>query len=186
MSSDTTDLIAVDALGPDGEYRIRNREPVTATDGVVVAELTLAPPLYVSRAIKAQRAVRPLPAHEREAALAKAADIFANGVLAGLDFDAYTAAGQPHFRRADIGDPRRGARRRRRSRVRLRRRQRRPGRRVRRWTGATYARAARSGPAAATCSRYSHPAMGRGCMGCGRRPWRWATGSRSARRGVSR
>ena len=91
MSSDTTDLIAVDALGPDGEYRIRNREPVTATDGVVVAELTLAPPLYVSRAIKAQRAVRPLPAHEREAALAKAADIFANGVLAGLDFDAYTA-----------------------------------------------------------------------------------------------
>jgi len=92
MSSDTTDLIAVDALGPDGEYRIRNREPVTATDGVVVAELTLAPPLYVARAIKAQRAVRPLPAHEREAALAKAAGIFANGVLAGLDFDAYTVA----------------------------------------------------------------------------------------------
>ena len=91
MSSDTTDLTAIDALGPDGEYRIRNREPVTATDGVVVAELTLAPPLYVSRAIQAQRTGRPLPAHEREAALAKAADIFANGVLAGLDFDAYTA-----------------------------------------------------------------------------------------------
>ena len=27
--------------------------------------------------------------HEREAALAKAADAFANGVIAGLDFDAY-------------------------------------------------------------------------------------------------
>ncbi len=92
MSSDTTDLIAVDALGPDGEYRIRNREPVTSIDGVVVAELTLAPSLYVSRAIMAQRAVRPLPAHEREAALAKAADVFANGVIAGLDFDAYTVA----------------------------------------------------------------------------------------------
>jgi len=92
MLSDTTDLITVDALGPDGEYRTRNREPVTATDGVVVAELTLAPPLYVSRAIKAQRGVRPLPAHEREAALAKAADIFAHGAIAGLDFDAYTVA----------------------------------------------------------------------------------------------
>jgi acyl-CoA reductase-like NAD-dependent aldehyde dehydrogenase len=91
MPSDTSDLIAIDALGPDGEYRTRNREPVTAIDGVAVAELTLAPPLYVSRAIKAQRGVRPLPAHERQAALAKAAGIFANGVIAGLNFDAYTA-----------------------------------------------------------------------------------------------
>jgi acyl-CoA reductase-like NAD-dependent aldehyde dehydrogenase len=86
-----TDDIAIDALGPDGEYRTRNREPVITTDGVVVAELSLAPPLYVSRAINAQRSVRPLAAHEREAALAKAADIFANGVIAGLDFDTYTA-----------------------------------------------------------------------------------------------
>jgi acyl-CoA reductase-like NAD-dependent aldehyde dehydrogenase len=91
MPSDTSDLIAIDALGPDGEYRTRNREPVTAIDGVAVAELTLAPQLYVSRAIKAQRGVRPLPAHERQAALAKAAGIFANGVIAGLNFDAYTA-----------------------------------------------------------------------------------------------
>jgi acyl-CoA reductase-like NAD-dependent aldehyde dehydrogenase len=92
MASDPTALIAIDALGPDGGYRTRNREPVTATDGVVVAELSLAPPLYVSRAIKAQRGVRPLPAHERAAALAKASDAFANGVIAGLDFGAYTVA----------------------------------------------------------------------------------------------
>ena len=92
MPPDATDLITIDALGPDGEYRTRNREPVTATDGMVVAELTLAPPLYVARAIKAQRGVRPLPAHEREAALTKTADIFAHGVIAGLDFDAYTVA----------------------------------------------------------------------------------------------
>ena len=52
----------------------------------------ITPPLYVSRAVIAQRGVRPLPAHERESALAKAADIFANGVIAGLDFDAYTVA----------------------------------------------------------------------------------------------
>ena len=90
MTSETTDLIVIDALGPDGTYRTRSRESVTTTDGVAVAELTLAPPLYISRAIGAQRGVRPLPAHERETALAKAADTFAHGMIAGLDFDAYT------------------------------------------------------------------------------------------------
>ena len=82
-------MISIEALGPEGAYRTRNREPVTTTAGVAVAELSMAPPLYVSRAIKAQRDARPLPVHEREAALAKAADIFGTGVIAGLDFDAY-------------------------------------------------------------------------------------------------
>src|ERR1700744_4917870 len=91
MSSEATDLIAIDALGPAGPYRTRNREPVTTTDGVAVAELSIAPSLYVTRAISAQRGIRPLPAREREAARAKAADVFAHGVIAGLDFDAYTA-----------------------------------------------------------------------------------------------
>ncbi len=92
MSIDTTALITIDALGPEGEYRSRNRAPITATDGGAFAELTLAPALYVARAIKAQRDVRPLPTRQRETALAKAADIFANGVIAGLDFDAYVVA----------------------------------------------------------------------------------------------
>jgi acyl-CoA reductase-like NAD-dependent aldehyde dehydrogenase len=90
LTSDATDLIAIDALGPDGAYRTRGRETISTTDGVAVAELSLAPPLYVSRAIGAQRGVRPLPAHRREAALAKAASAFAHGVIAGLDFDTYT------------------------------------------------------------------------------------------------
>ncbi|MDT5309823.1 MAG: hypothetical protein QOE48_5529 [Mycobacterium sp.] len=87
--TEATDLITIDALGPDGAYRTRNREPVTTTAGVGVAELSIAPPLYVSRAISAARNARPLPMREREAALAKAADAFATGVIAGLDFDAY-------------------------------------------------------------------------------------------------
>ncbi len=91
MASEATDLIVIDALGPDGSYRTRGRVPVSTTDGVTVAELSLAPPLYVSRAIAAQRGARPLPAGEREAALAKAAELFAHGVIGGLDFDAYTA-----------------------------------------------------------------------------------------------
>ena len=82
-------MISIEALGPEGAYRTRNREPVTTTAGVAVAELSMAPSLYVSRAINAQRDARPLPVHERESALAKAADIFATGVIAGLDFDAY-------------------------------------------------------------------------------------------------
>ena len=52
----------IDALGPDGPYQTRNREIVTTTAGVTVAELSLVPPLYVSRTIIAQRKTRPLPA----------------------------------------------------------------------------------------------------------------------------
>ncbi|BBX47342.1 aldehyde dehydrogenase family protein [Mycobacterium cookii] len=84
-------MLDVDALGPQGTYRTRNREPVATMAGDVVAELSIAPPLYVSRALRAQRSVRALPVHEREAALAKAADIFATGVIAGLDFEGYAA-----------------------------------------------------------------------------------------------
>jgi acyl-CoA reductase-like NAD-dependent aldehyde dehydrogenase len=85
----TTDLVRVDALGPGGEYRTRNREVIATTAGVPVVELSLVPPLYVSRTISAQRKVAPLPVAGREAALAKAADVFATAVIAGLDFDSY-------------------------------------------------------------------------------------------------
>jgi acyl-CoA reductase-like NAD-dependent aldehyde dehydrogenase len=85
----TADLLCIDALGLNGEYRTRNREIITSTAGVPAAELSIVPPLYVSRTIAAQRKVRPLPVALREAALAKAADAFATGVIAGLDFDTY-------------------------------------------------------------------------------------------------
>jgi acyl-CoA reductase-like NAD-dependent aldehyde dehydrogenase len=79
----------VDALGVSGEYRTRNREVIRTTAGAAVAELSMVPPLYVSRTLGAQRKVMPLPVMQREAALSAAADIFANGVVAGLDFAAY-------------------------------------------------------------------------------------------------
>jgi acyl-CoA reductase-like NAD-dependent aldehyde dehydrogenase len=79
----------IDALGPGGAYQTRNREIVTTTAGAAVAELSLVPPLYVSRTVNSQRNTRPLPADQRETALAKAADAFATGVIAGLDFDSY-------------------------------------------------------------------------------------------------
>lgn len=83
------DLMFIDALGPNGAYRTRSRETVTTTAGVPVAHLSIAPPLYVSRTISAQRNIRPLPAEQREAALANAANAFATEVIAGLDFDTY-------------------------------------------------------------------------------------------------
>ncbi|OBK38303.1 aldehyde dehydrogenase [Mycobacterium sp. 1165196.3] len=82
-------MVALDALGAGGEYRTRKRELVTTTAGAAVAELSLVPPLYVSRTLGAQRRIAPLPVARRVAALSRAAGIFADGVVAGLDFEAY-------------------------------------------------------------------------------------------------
>jgi len=82
-------LIPIDALGPGGDRRTRNRDVITDTAGVPVAELSIVPPLYVARSISAQRKARPLPADQRAAGLAKAADIFVDSSIAGLDFNAY-------------------------------------------------------------------------------------------------
>ncbi|WP_156686069.1 aldehyde dehydrogenase family protein [Mycobacterium sp. Marseille-P9652] len=81
----------LDALGVGGEYRTRNREVLHDTAGARAAEISLVPPLYVSRAITAQRKAAPPPFPVREKALAAAAEIFATGVVAGLDFDGYVA-----------------------------------------------------------------------------------------------
>lgn len=83
------DLVAIDALGPDGEYRTRRREVITSTAGAAVAELSLVPPLYVARTLAAQRNVNPLPVGRRVAALSDAAEVFTGEVIAGLDFEAY-------------------------------------------------------------------------------------------------
>lgn len=87
--SPATGLVCIDALGPGGEYRTRNREIITSTAGVAVGELSIVPPLYVSRTIAAQRTSRPLPVAEREAALGKAAELFAGAAIGGLDFEGY-------------------------------------------------------------------------------------------------
>jgi acyl-CoA reductase-like NAD-dependent aldehyde dehydrogenase len=87
-----TQLACLDALGPSGAYRTRNRETITDTAGAPIAELSLVPPLYVSRTIGAQRQVTPLASAQRETALAKAADAFRTEIIDGLDFDAYVIA----------------------------------------------------------------------------------------------
>jgi acyl-CoA reductase-like NAD-dependent aldehyde dehydrogenase len=85
----TGDLVDLPALGPDGEYRTRNREIIKDTTGVPIAESSVVPRLFVIRSIDAQRKLRPLPAEQREAALTRAADVFVSSTIGGLDFDSY-------------------------------------------------------------------------------------------------
>ncbi|MBJ7339572.1 aldehyde dehydrogenase family protein [Mycolicibacterium sp.] len=81
--------MALDALGPAGEYRTRKTELILDTRGIPVAELSMVPRLYVTRSVSAQRAVRPLPLAEREPALARASELFLDSRIAGLDFAEY-------------------------------------------------------------------------------------------------
>jgi acyl-CoA reductase-like NAD-dependent aldehyde dehydrogenase len=85
----TGDLVDLAALGPDGEYRTRNRQIIKDTAGVPVAESSVVPRLFVDRSIDAQRKLLPIPAAQREAALTRAADVFVSSTIAGLDFDNY-------------------------------------------------------------------------------------------------
>ncbi|MDI3313289.1 MAG: aldehyde dehydrogenase family protein [Mycobacterium sp.] len=79
----------LDALGPAGSYRTRNRQTITDTAGVAVGELSIVPALFVTRSIAAQRGVAPLPWAERAAALERAATLFVQDRIAGLDFAGY-------------------------------------------------------------------------------------------------
>ena len=82
-------MIDLPGLGPSGEYRSRKREVVTDTAGTPVAELSIAPPLYIARAMATQRETKSLPADQRAAALHKAGAVFATSTAAGLDFESY-------------------------------------------------------------------------------------------------
>ncbi|WP_406864126.1 aldehyde dehydrogenase family protein [Streptomyces sp. HUAS MG47] len=82
----------LDALGPSGAYRTHNRQEVRDVTGAVMAELSLAPALFVNRTMKALRAASPLPAAQRAAALARAGDLFANARLGGMTPEEYERA----------------------------------------------------------------------------------------------
>ncbi|WP_319430386.1 aldehyde dehydrogenase family protein [Mycobacterium sp. RTGN5] len=82
-------MIDLPGLGPNGEHRSRKREVITDSAGTPVAELSIAPPLYIARAMAAQRKTKPLPADQRRAALHKAGAVFATSTAAGLDFESY-------------------------------------------------------------------------------------------------
>lgn len=89
---ETSPQLVLDALGPSGPYRTHKREEIADVTGAVVAEMSLVPPLFVGRAMKALRTATELPAPERAAALARAAELFRSAPLGGLTPQAYEDA----------------------------------------------------------------------------------------------
>ncbi|MER5861990.1 aldehyde dehydrogenase family protein [Kitasatospora sp. NPDC002040] len=81
--------IALDALGPAGPYRTRKRATIPDVTGAPFAELSIVPRLFVTRAMAALRAGSNLPVEQRLAAMARAAEIFRHGEVAGLSYDQY-------------------------------------------------------------------------------------------------
>ncbi|WP_329454982.1 aldehyde dehydrogenase family protein [Streptomyces sp. NBC_01497] len=82
-------IAQLDALGPAGPFRTRNRTDITDVYGRTVAELSLVPRLYVKRTMKALRRARPLPRDARLAALKRAGELFADGTVAGMTASEY-------------------------------------------------------------------------------------------------
>jgi len=88
----TAELIALDALGPSGPYRARKRLTISDVAGAPLAELSIVPKLFVSRALSALHKAVNLPAEERLAALGRAARIFLEETVDGLTFAEYEHA----------------------------------------------------------------------------------------------
>ncbi|MFL6056610.1 MAG: aldehyde dehydrogenase family protein [Actinoallomurus sp.] len=76
--------ILIDALGPRGTYRSRNQQAVPDVAGNPLVELSLVPELFVTRAMSALRKADTLPVEERQAALTRAGELFATGVVDGM------------------------------------------------------------------------------------------------------
>ncbi|MES4890701.1 aldehyde dehydrogenase family protein [Streptomyces sp. NPDC096012] len=73
----------LDALGPKGPYRARNRLTVTDVTGAAAAELSMVPSVFVHRTLTALRRAAPPAPDERAAALVRAAELFSTGTVAG-------------------------------------------------------------------------------------------------------
>ncbi|MCW3017032.1 MAG: hypothetical protein JWO02_4124 [Solirubrobacterales bacterium] len=78
------ELPALDALGPAGAYHARERQTITDVAGNPLAELSLVPSLFVTRAMAALHKAATMPVDERLAALARAGDAHAMGSVDGV------------------------------------------------------------------------------------------------------
>jgi len=85
-------MITLDALGPRGPYRARDPLPIADVAGNPLAELSLVPELFVTRAMSALRRAKPLPLPDRLTAIAAAGELFATGEVGGLSAAEYQHA----------------------------------------------------------------------------------------------
>ena len=82
-------LYPIDILGPSGPYRSRTRTTITDVAGHPIAELSIAPGPYVSRAMSALRKASTPDLAFRLDAIARAGKAFAEETVAELDPDEY-------------------------------------------------------------------------------------------------
>lgn len=85
-------MITLDALGPGGPHRTGDRLPIADVAGNPLAELSLVPELFVTRAMAALRKAKPLPLADRLTAIAAAGELFATGEVGGLTAAEYRHA----------------------------------------------------------------------------------------------
>jgi acyl-CoA reductase-like NAD-dependent aldehyde dehydrogenase len=78
------ELLALDALGPGGPYHAREQITITDVGGASVAQLSLVPRLFVTRAMAALARAASPPLDERLAAIARAGAAHATGVVGGV------------------------------------------------------------------------------------------------------
>ena len=81
------ELPALDALGPAGAYHARERQTISDVAGNPLAELSLVPRLFVTRAMAALRKAETPPVDERLAAIARAGALYATGTVDGVAAD---------------------------------------------------------------------------------------------------
>ena len=79
-----TEPFFIDALGPRGAYRACHPLSVSDVAGNPLAQLSLVPPLFITRAMSALRKATTLALEQRLAALAKAGELFATGMVEGI------------------------------------------------------------------------------------------------------
>jgi acyl-CoA reductase-like NAD-dependent aldehyde dehydrogenase len=96
----TAELLALDALGPSGAYHARERQLIRDVAGNPLAELSLVPRLFVTRAMAALHKADTLPVDERLAAIARAGEAYATGTVDGMpaadyEFLVSRASGMP-------------------------------------------------------------------------------------------
>ncbi|MFB8281716.1 aldehyde dehydrogenase family protein [Nocardia colli] len=82
-------FVYLDALGPSGEYRARERKSLLSLAGDQIGEISQVPPIYVRRTLAAMRAAPVLPGAERLDALSKAAELFLDARIGGLGPEDY-------------------------------------------------------------------------------------------------
>ena len=80
----TAELLELDALGPAGAYHAHERQTITDVAGNPLAELSLVPSLFVTRAMAALHRAATLPVDERIAALARAGRAYATEAVDGV------------------------------------------------------------------------------------------------------